>query len=269
MKGRKLKIGVIGTGNMGKAILSALRSQSSYSLFAYDIDREKLKSLPSKIKIIKDNKTLISLSQIIILAIKPQDINSFLYAYKDSLKKYRPLIITIAAGVGTRKFEKYAKLAVVRVMPNIAAKVKASISFISPGKYAKHSDLMVTKNIFSSVGETIVVKESFLDKVTSISGSGPGYIYYIMDVFYKRALKFGFNKREARKMVLMTFLGAVKLAISEEDLVFQMLVKQVASPKGTTEAGLKVFRERNLEEIIDQAVISAYKRARELSSQYK
>ena len=113
-----------------------------------------------------------------------------------------------------------------------------------------------------------VVKENLLNKVTSISGSGPGYIYFFMECMFESALRLGFNREMASSMVSHTFLGSVKLArLSGKD--FSSLVKDVASPGGTTEEALAVFRRQGLSKTIEEAVVAAYQRARELAEIYK
>jgi pyrroline-5-carboxylate reductase len=266
----KLKVGIIGFGNMGSSIGLALQETKRWMVYVYDKDKRKLKGLKG-FYICKDNREVIERSEVVILAIKPQDIRGFLDDTKECLLENKPLIITIAAGVPIKLFERCLfkpssnkiRLKVIRAMPNLAAKVKQSVSFLCKGKFVNSTDLNVAKKIFSSIGEVFIIGEEFLDKVTSISGSGPGYVYYIMDCIYKTALQLGFKKCEARKMVALTFMGASKLAsLTEKD--FAILVREVASPKGTTEAALNIFKKEKLAKIIEQGVKSAYRRAKEL-----
>ncbi|MEM7817058.1 MAG: pyrroline-5-carboxylate reductase [Candidatus Aenigmatarchaeota archaeon] len=260
---KKIKIGIVGFGNMGRSLGEVLKDKPEYCIFVFDKDSSKLNI--KNFYICRNNEELIRNSEVLILAIKPQDLKDFIDKEKKYILENRPLIISILAGVPTNFFEKYLKnIKVIRVMPNLAIKVKEGISFISKGKFSTKQDLEIAKNIFSLTGDTFIVKENFIDKITSITGSGPGYIYYIMDCIYKTALKFGFGKELSKKMVIKTFLGAVKLAeISGKD--FSVLVKEVASKKGTTQEALKIFNKKNLSNIFSCAINSAYLRAKTLS----
>jgi len=257
------RVGIIGWGKMGSCLGEALE-EVDFSVYAYDKDKDKLKGV-KKINVKNTSSELIESVPILILAVKPQDIKDLLEEIREYLVREKPLLITIAAGVSTSFFEQTVEaIRVIRVMPNLAAKVKAAVSFICKGKYAQPQDLAVAKEIFAAVGKVFVVEESLLDKVTSISGSGPGYIYYFMNCIYKAAVQLGFAEEVAKQMVKQTLWGAAKLAeMSSKD--FAVLTGEVASPKGTTEAGLKVFSQAKVEEIVLKAVISAYKRAQELN----
>lgn len=262
---RERRIGIIGWGNMGMVLGEVLRKKKKWQVYLYDKNRKRIRKIKGP-GVCKDNNELIKKSGIVILAIKPRDVKEFLCQMKDSLVKHKPLLVTIAAGISTGFFQNQIKgLRVIRVMPNLAAGVKESVSFLCKGSLAKSSDLRVVEEIFSSVGEVFKIRESFLNKVTAISGSGPGYIYYIMDGMYKSALRLGFTKEIARRMILAIFLGAAKLAKFRGG-DFEALMREVASPKGTTEVALEVFKKRKLTGIIDEAVSAAYQRAGEISS---
>jgi pyrroline-5-carboxylate reductase len=259
----QLKIGIIGFGNMGSCLGEVLK-EAGKEILVYDKDKKKIKNIKG-FKVCRDTKELIKKSNIVILAIKPQDMENFLKENKEYLLNYQPLLISIAAGITTSFFEKRIEnIKVVRVMPNLAVKVKKSISFMCRGKNASFQDLKITKEIFSLVGKVLTVKENLIDKITALSGSGPGYVYYFMDCVYRAACKLGFKKEEAKKLVLFTFLGATQLAEnSYKD--FDVLIREVASPKGTTEAGLNIFKKKKLAKIIEESIKSAYKRAKEIS----
>ena len=247
---------------MGRAIAGSLFSKRDV-IYVYDKDKKKTKG--TRGRVLDTLKELLSKSDIVVLAIKPQDIKDFIAYARSYLIKRKILLISIAAGMPTYFFEKeIGKVRVIRVMPNLAAKVKETVSFICRGRFASKKDLETAAGIFKNIGIVFTVKESFLDKATSISGSGPGYIYYFMDSMIQAAIGLGFQKKTARKMIQQTFLGAVKLALeSKEDL--QVLVKNVASRGGTTEAALGVFKNNKFPDVIKKAVNAAYKRAKELS----
>lgn len=264
----KLRIGIVGFGNMGRAISESLIREDGFLLSVYEKDKKIIKGI-SSITFFRTSRELILNNNIIILAIRPQDITGFIQRAKKAFLKSRPLIISIAAGVSTHFLEKIIKQGrIIRVMPNLAVRVKEAVSFVCRGKFTNKKDLTIAKNILNCAGKVFVVRESFLDKATSISGSGPGYIYFYMKCMFKCALKLGFNREMANQMVLQTFLGSAKLArLSGRD--FSLLEKDVTSPGGTTEQALKIFKIRKLDKIIEEAVTSAYQRAEELAKIYK
>ena len=243
-------IGIIGAGNMGMAIASRIKGKVLLS---------------DKNKRISDNSSVAEGSDIIILAVKPQDI-------RDVLKEIRPyagkkLIISIAAGVTTLSIEKALgpKARVIRVMPNMPAMVAKGISAISRGRFSGSNDLRTAFRIFSGLGEVIEVKEKMMDAVTSVSGSGPGYYFLFTHLLARAARANGFGKGLAMKLAKATFIGAAELA-RQSDLSMEELVKKVASKGGTTEAALKVFRQEKLEAIIKKAVKAAAHRSLSLHS---
>jgi pyrroline-5-carboxylate reductase len=242
-------IGIIGAGNMGMAIASRIKGKILLS---------------DKNKRISNNISVAEGSDIIILAVKPQDIG-------DVLKEIRPyagkkLIISIAAGVTTLSIEKALspKARVIRVMPNMPAMVGKGISAISCGRFAAPGDLKSCLRIFSFLGEVIEVKEKMMDAVTSVSGSGPGYYFLFTHLLAKAAQASGFGKGLAMKLAKATFIGAAELA-SESDLSMEELVKKVASKGGTTETALKVFQQEKLEAIVKKAVKAAAHRSSNLT----
>jgi len=261
---RKIKVGIVGFGNMGGSCARALNAKNQYKVFIYDTDWRKRRQAKSFF-VTKDVSQLIAAAEIVILAIKPQDIGNFLVQNKEGLLKRKPLLVSIAAGISTSWLQGYLKgMPIIRAMPNLAAKVGKSLSFISKGGNVKKSDLAKAERIFSCIGEVIMVEEKYLDKATGVSGSGPGYVFYFMESMYQGALKLGFTKKEARRMITQTFLGAVKLAKASGE-EFKTLIKGVASKKGTTEAALKVFKAGKVDKTIIKGMSSACQRAKRLS----
>ena len=254
------RIGLIGFGNMGAAIAAALKGK--YSLGIYD-KYKKVKFASAKIY--HNPLKLIKNFPVLIIAIKPQDIENFINDNYSAIKQSRPLIISIAAGVKTSFYEKkIAKIKVIRVMPNLCVLAGKSFSALVKGKHAAKSSLILAKRIFSYLGKTLIVKnESDIDKITALSGSGPGYLAYIMEAMQKSAQKMGFSRRESYELVLFTVEGAVEL-LKKYKLGFEELLKRVKSPKGTTEAAIATFDKYKLNKIIGEGIDAAYKRAGKL-----
>ncbi len=219
--------------------------------------------LSDKNKRISDNITVARRSDIIILAVKPQDIGEVLKEIKPYVKE--KLIISIAAGVTTFSIEKALPGArVIRVMPNMPAMVGKGISAISCGRFATRRDLKITFRIFSNLGEIIEVKEKMMDAVTAVSGSGPAYYFLFTYLLAKAAEASGLKKSIALKLARATFIGAAEV-IRSRKLSMEELVKKVASKGGTTEAALKVFKQEKLEAIIKKAVKHAAHRSNNLT----
>ncbi|MBP7088868.1 MAG: pyrroline-5-carboxylate reductase [Candidatus Omnitrophica bacterium] len=268
---RKVKIGIVGFGHIGEVLAISLAKEQKFIVSAYDKDRQKQKKISKtfKVKIAKDVETLVNFNDVVILAVKPQDLLNFLKTSRHIFLTTRPLIISIAAGFPLNLLQKHLfKTRLIRVMPNLAAKVKESISFICGNNYATKKDLLLAKSIFSSVGEVFLVKEYLMNKLTGLAGSGPGYIFYFMNAIYKAALVLGFPNKTAQNITKQIFRGAVKLGeTSAKD--FEILLEEVASRGGTTEAALQVFQKNKLDQIIIKGVKKASHRAEEISQTYR
>ena len=263
----KSMIGMIGCGNMGQALIRGLTSSpKAGKVWVYDKQRSRLLKVKKAYKVSSAAKLdeLIRRCQTLIIAVKPQDMTEVLKAIKKDYRKQ--LIISIAAGVSTSFIEKKVGLRsrVVRVMPNLAAKVSMSVSALAKGKYAAGSDLKKTEEIFDSVGVCLLLKERQIDAFTAVCGSGPGYVYYFMDALFKGARSLGLSPKKAGEMVIRTVIGASVLAASSGD-DFEALAKRVASKGGTTEAAFKVFDKNKLKQTVIKATRAAALRAGALS----
>ncbi len=275
MKLRK-PVGIIGFGNMGASFSGRLKGV--YPVVVFDKDRKKTKALRPENKA-KSLKSLLLKSDTIILAVKPQDFFSLLKKIKFLSKD--KLIISIAAGISTKYIEKHlGKVRVIRVMPNLPAKIGKGISCLCQGRFSTPRDLCCAENIFRNFGRTLVLKEKMLDAATAVSGSGPGYFYYFLEAkkiagrkipagliksfkktFKKAAQAVGFSKLQAAILVEVTVEGSAAVLRSSK-LGASQLKEQVASKGGTTCAALKVLARGGS---LKQAVKAALKRAKELS----
>ena len=278
----KNKLYFIGYGHMAEAIYQRLDKSLFKNIFLIEKDDDRRISIDKK----RHGKTqlLKSLqgikfcnSDIVILAVKPNqiklicnEINSLIIEKKDL-----PVVISIAAGVTTTSIKDFIIqenlshlqnfLNIYRAMPNLCASNGDSITGLFGSSV---SDITNTKNtvseIFSSVGEILwVKKEADLNIVTAISGSGPAYIFYIMEVMIYSAQKLGLSEKDAKKLVAMTLIGSGKMGLSIQNLKEQ--ISKVSSKGGTTEAALKVFEKENLGLIFNQAIEAAHARSKEIS----
>jgi pyrroline-5-carboxylate reductase len=270
----KLLIGIIGFGNMGSAI--AQRIKSDYPVLIFDKDTEKTGRLSNK-EVSRQCVDLAKRVNIIILAVKPQDIGAVL----DEIRGYtkRKLIISIAAGITTEYIEKYlGKVRVIRIMPNLAVRVGRGMICLCKGSYATEEDLDLAARLFRRLGTTMPVEENLMDAVTAISGSGPGYLYDLMQnkkqdewrnyarndfapLLSACAEELGFTPQQAHILAEVTVEGSIAL-LEESRLSPAELCLQVKSKGGTTEAGLEFL---HMSGSLSQAVKAAKKRAEELS----
>ena len=186
-----------------------------------------------------------------------------------------PIVISIAAGVTTTSIKDYIIqdnlsylqnfLNIYRAMPNLCASNGDSITGLFGSSVDDKSNSKNTvSQIFNSVGEILwVKKESDLNIVTAISGSGPAYIFYIMEVMINSAQEFGLSEKDAKKLVAITIIGSGKMGLSIQNLKEQ--ISKVSSKGGTTEAALKVFEKENLSLIFNQAIEAAHTKSKEIS----
>ena len=263
------KLGFIGAGNMATAMVKGLTGSRLYTpdrLLASDPDKSKIKTLTESfgMKGISNNRILVQDSSIIILAVKPQVIRDVLEEIKEAIRKDH-LVISIAAGIPIKIIHTIIgpDIPVIRVMPNTPALIQKGISALAPGKTATPEHVETAKIIFDAIGETVLVQEEMMDAVTALSGSGPGFLFRIMECFVEAGKQIGFDDEISQRLVIQTFLGATQLAgVSGKTL--SELRKMVTSPGGTTEAGLAVFEDRGLEAGIREVVKAAYQRGMEL-----
>ena len=263
-----LKIGVIGTGNMGQALVRGLVEKSVYpqNISVYDVDPKKLALLKkeSAVRIAKSSRQCVSLADVVILAVKPQILQEAVAEIASSVGK-DALVISIAAGVPIAKIEGFFKkpLSVIRVMPNMPALVGAGMSAYSPGKHASTKERKIAEAILAAFVDHAQVPEKMLDLVTAISGSGPAYFFLLAEKMIEAGYEMGMKVDVAKKLVYRTAFGSGKvLAESDEDP--EDLIAKVASKGGTTEAALKVFQRKGFGKIVQDAVKAAYRRSIEL-----
>lgn len=254
---------------MGASIVRGLVEASFYpqNLHITDADNKKTQSLKKDlgVKIAKTNRQAASVADAVILAVKPQVLDSVV----DDLATILPeetLVISIAAGIPIARIKKHLKEKnpVVRVMPNLPALIGQGVSAyaMGPGSAPKHRQ--IAELILKSIGSVVEVKEPLMDVVTAVSGSGPAYCFLLAEKMIEAAYELGMKSETAKRLVYQTFLGSAKMmAAGEADP--DELIERVASKGGTTEAALKVFRSRGFGKVVREAMTAAQRRAVELS----
>jgi len=268
------QVGILGTGNMGEALIHGLlygHLCRPDQIFCSDVRAERLKILREKygVKTTSHNTEVVKQSDILILSVKPQIMKHVVEEIAKHLDLSK-LIISIAAGISLDAIESCARkdLKLIRVMPNICVSVREGASAIAAGKHAVKDDLMIAKTIFDSVGKSLFIEESLLDAVTGLSGSGPAYIFLIIDALADAGVKVGLSRDDALILASQTVLGAAKMLIETGEHPGK-LKDMVTSPGGTAIAGLHTLEEGGLRTTLINAVEVATKRSKVLGEMMK
>lgn len=266
---KNIKVAVIGCGNMGASIIRGMVESGFYPQNLHITDADPKKTLVLKkelgVKVAKTNRQAASVADAVILAVKPQALD----AVVDDLATVLPettLIISIAAGVPAARIAKHLKEKnpVIRVMPNLPALINQGVSAYALGSGCAPKHRQVTELILKSIGAVVEVKESLMDVVTAVSGSGPAYCFLLAEKMIESGYELGLKSETAKQLVYQTFLGSARMMASG-DADPDELIGRVASKGGTTEAALKVFRSRGFGKIVKEAMTAARARAVELS----
>jgi pyrroline-5-carboxylate reductase len=260
---------LIGGGNMGEAILKGLiaaQLSKPQQITVTDIIEARLAYLRETyaVRTLSDNAKAVAQVDLIILAVKPQDIAPTIQEIAPVVDDQQ-LVISIAAGVPTAKIEaSFAKaVRVVRVMPNTPALVLAGAAGLCAGSHARAEDLEMARTLFDVLGKTVVVSEYLMDAVTGLSGSGPAYIFVLIEALADGGVKMGLSREASLTLAAQTVYGSAKLLL-ETGLHPGELKDRVTSPAGTTIAGLHALEERAFRGAIIDAVERATLRSREL-----
>ncbi|MFH1460472.1 MAG: pyrroline-5-carboxylate reductase [Candidatus Omnitrophota bacterium] len=260
-------VGMIGAGNMGEALIRGLKKQNKFNIYVTESNLNRLKQIVQKYKVKKiELEQLTNLCKIIIICVKPQDLDSVMSKLESEVNSQQT-VISIVAGVSTKFIEKSlkSKPAVIRVMPNMPGMIGAGISGYCSGKYVKANTAKLVHSIFSGLGKVVKVQESKMNAITAVSGSGPGFYAYITDAMIEAGQKSGLSKNEAKLFAVTAMVGTGSLLAMESALTPSEYVKKVASKGGTTEAGLKIFKKTKLKEIVKKVIKAATKKAKELN----
>jgi pyrroline-5-carboxylate reductase len=263
-------IAIIGTGNMGDALVSGLigsGSSNPQNIICSDVRKDKLDKIKTmyKVRTTTSNLKAVSQADIVIYAVKPQLMASVLIETGKKLDMSK-LVISIAAGVPLAAMESCIDkdMRLIRVMPNIAAAVKEAATAIAAGAHATKEDIELAMEIFNSIGRCIFLKENYLmDAITGLSGSGPAYIFLIVDALADAGVKMGLSRQDSLFLASQTILGAAKLLIETQEHPGQLKDK-VTSPGGTAIAGLATLESGGLRTTLIRAVEAATNRSKEL-----
>lgn len=266
---RNRKIAFIGAGFMGGALIRGLtrsRTVDPKQITASDPRDAALSTLASEIgvTVAKDNSTAVADADIVVFAVKPQIMENVVRDLARKIGK-KKLVISIAAGVKTTAIASWlpSGARIVRAMPNMPAAVEQSASAICAGGSADNVDVLLARQMFDAVGETIEVDEKLMDAVTGLSGSGPAFVFLFLEAMIDAGVRVGLDRASARTLAAQTLYGSAKMAkISAESP--SSLKDRITSPGGTTIAGLAELEDRAFRGAVIRAVEAAVHRSKEL-----
>jgi len=262
-------LGFIGGGNMAEALVKGMLEAellSSSQILISDKDKKRLHYWKEKLGIpaTEENAEVVGFAEVVILAVKPPAVDEALQSCLSVFTRDK-LLISIVAGTTTRYLENIFShpLRVVRVMPNLPVLVREGISALTAGRYAQKEDLLLTENIFRAVGEVVIVSENLMEAVTGLSGSGPAYVFVILEALADAGVLEGLTREMALKLAIQTVIGASRMVqlAGEHPAV---LKDRVTSPGGTTIAGLQILETEGIRGMIMKAVAASTQRAQEL-----
>lgn len=273
------KLVFIGAGSMAEALISGIVEKkliNGKNIWVTNHKNEKKLAVLKRrygINYTYDLTVLFAGADAVILAMKPKDAAAAIQRIKGYLPK-NALVISVLAGVSINTIEALAdqSLAVARAMPNTSATVAKSATAIAVNDRVSEQQNKTISQLFATVGMTTFVQESQLDAVTGLSGSGPAYIYYLVEAMENSAAEIGLERQLAKELIVQTLIGAAEMLQTTTKTPSE-LRKEVTSPGGTTEAGIRILEENRVQEAfvecIKKAAIQSRKMGDELSEKFQ
>ncbi|MEY4655574.1 MAG: hypothetical protein RL523_973 [Actinomycetota bacterium] len=270
-------VAIIGCGSMGTAILAGMlhHGYKPEQIKLTTRTVEKADGLAKKYKVTayateyqpNANSLATEGADLIIIAVKPLNVSKVLDEIAVVLNP-NALVVSVAAGITIETMSKHVAKTnqVVRAMPNTPALVGKGVTGIAFGVSVSQEQRMQVEELFSAVGKTLVIEEDQIDALSTISGSGPAYVFFFIEEFIKAAKEHGFSEDQAYLMVTETFLGA-SLLLTKTQADPAQLRRQVTSPNGTTMKAIAILEEGNLEDLFVKATKAALARAKEIAQE--
>lgn len=259
-------VGFIGCGNMGSAIIYGISRTKLFHVAGYDHHADKLQKLEKDcgLVIYENEEQLIKTADYIVIAVKP-------YAVEALLKRLQPcftkdkVVISIAAGVSIAKIKEYVSCPVAVVMPNTPAMVGEGCTALCFDDDSLSDEQKITiKKIFDCVGTSVLLPEDKFAEFSTLIGSGPAFVFYMLEAMLEGAIRLGFKYDEAKQMLEQLFLGSTKLAQENPDIPHAKLRLNVCSPKGTTIVGMNSLDKNAVRGALIDAIMATYERNLEL-----
>jgi pyrroline-5-carboxylate reductase len=267
---RVSKVVFIGAGNMAEALIQGMIAGGvckADRIFVTDVRPERLAFFEKEFRVkgSGENLSAVKNADVVVLAVKPQMMGEVLEGLRESLNP-RSLVVSIAAGLSTAWIETRLGegIRVVRVMPNTPALVRAGAAALCGGQRATEEDLCVTETMMCAVGIVVRVQEKDMDAVTALSGSGPAYVFHLIEAMIEAARHAGLDEVVAKKLIYSTVEGSAKLA-EAAGVEPTELRRRVTSKGGTTAAALEVLEKKKVYRAYLEAIAAAHRRARDLS----
>ncbi|MDP3723803.1 MAG: pyrroline-5-carboxylate reductase [Candidatus Omnitrophota bacterium] len=262
-------IGIIGAGTMGQALIKGLlaRGLPLRAVRAADPDGQARRRVQRRfgVRVIEENARVVRESDIILLAVKPQQLPEVTVQIAPHLTR-RQLVVSIAAGITLRWLQgRLRGIPVVRVMPNLPATVGCGFSAMAAGRAAGSRDRAIARALFEAVGAVVELPERSFDAITAVSGSGPAYVFFLAGTWEMAARALGLPGAVAAQAVAQTLQGSVQL-LRDSGEPPETLLRRVASKRGTTEAALRVLAKRKVAVSFREAIRAAADRSRALAS---
>jgi len=263
------ELGIIGAGNMAEAIARGLLKSNALKadqMIACDVTDARRQLFVTQLGIQCVTEPVEpSKANTILLAVKPQQMNQVLESLAANANP-KALIVSIAAGVTTKAIEKHlSPRPVVRVMPNTPLMVGQGATALAPGTYATAEHLIIAKCLFSAGSIVVEVTEDQLDAVTALSGSGPAYVFFLVEQMIKAGVDMGLSPEVSKKLATQTIFGAATMLTQSSDEP-ELLRRKVTSPGGTTQAAIEYLQTNQVDAHIVMALIAAQRRGRELGA---
>jgi pyrroline-5-carboxylate reductase len=259
-----MRIGFIGGGNMAEAMIKGMASHGMEGILVSDPSESRRRHLKDtyRVESTASNNEVVSACSIIILAVKPQVMGKVLDEIRVNITEDKT-VVSIAAGISLPFLAaRLRSKKLIRVMPNTPALVQEGMTVVSFSESLSDSEISAVREIFMSIGKVIALPEKYMDIVTALSGSGPGFISLFVEAMTDAGTRRGLGDADARTLMIQTLLGTARLL--ETGISPVKLRDMVTSPGGTTEAGLEVLRREGFTEMISTAVDAAARRSEEL-----
>jgi pyrroline-5-carboxylate reductase len=251
-----IDVSVIGCGNMGSALITGLSRAGGYRITAYDVDPEALEAISAHCDRTTTDLGDVRDSELVVLAVKPDIVPIVL---EDLDLRAEQTLVTIAAGVSRARVAAETDATVVRIMPNLAAETRtmaAAVSWETPDENVRQ--------MLSDLGEYVEIDEDRMHVATALNGSGPAFVFYLIQAMQERAVAEGLDPDDARTLAAQTFKGAAE-TVKRSDRDLDDLIDAVCSPGGTTIEGMEVLFDSDVDAVVGDALTAARRRSEELA----
>jgi len=263
------KIGFIGAGNMATALISGLikAGYDHSSIYASSPEKDHLKKLKKEfsVNVTEYNKEVFLASSIIVLAVKPNVIVNVLEEFSEIISDNECLIISIVAGLEIKSIQAMIgpEKKIIRAMPNTPASLGMGVSALTHNNLINEKDEKEAEKIFDSVGITCWLEEKFFDLFTALFGSGPAYVFYLIEALQESAQKIELPDNLIKNLIIQMIKGSASLAERSEDSPSELREK-VTSPGGVTERALEILNERKVKQHLVEAILEGASRSKHL-----